>query len=97
MDRSLLNKASDSSDIPTPGYLFIDIKRMINFDVLISGKVIEYLINNRLCKNNHNTKVKVLKIIYNITSDTDNNISNICKRCIIQIPIYIEGRDSSKQ
>eukprot|EP00568_Trieres_chinensis_P009410 CAMPEP_0183295816 /NCGR_PEP_ID=MMETSP0160_2-20130417/3629_1 /TAXON_ID=2839 ORGANISM="Odontella Sinensis, Strain Grunow 1884" /NCGR_SAMPLE_ID=MMETSP0160_2 /ASSEMBLY_ACC=CAM_ASM_000250 /LENGTH=99 /DNA_ID=CAMNT_0025457349 /DNA_START=167 /DNA_END=463 /DNA_ORIENTATION=+ len=62
MDRTALNRATESSDSPTPGYLYVDIAKSAAASPVASQEIVAYLIK-RLQKNNPNVKHKVLKVI----------------------------------
>jgi len=61
MDRGILNKATSSDDVPTPGYLFVDIAKM-TFSVNVISKIVKYL-SQRLRKDNPVVKKKTLLVI----------------------------------
>lgn len=62
-DRSALARATESTESPTPGYLYIDIAKSVSLSPAACNDTISYLIR-RLQKNkNHNVKYKALKVI----------------------------------
>jgi len=62
MDRQILNRATDSTDTPTPGYLYVDISRNVNTSTQASFNTIIYLTHRLSSKSNHNVKYKCLKV-----------------------------------
>lgn len=63
MDRSLLSRATDGSDAPTPGYLYVDIAKNAASSPLACSEIATYLTKRLASKNNHNIKYKCLKVI----------------------------------
>eukprot|EP00586_Coscinodiscus_wailesii_P014815 CAMPEP_0172498614 /NCGR_PEP_ID=MMETSP1066-20121228/114399_1 /TAXON_ID=671091 /ORGANISM="Coscinodiscus wailesii, Strain CCMP2513" /LENGTH=136 /DNA_ID=CAMNT_0013271943 /DNA_START=134 /DNA_END=540 /DNA_ORIENTATION=- len=62
MDRTALARATEGSDAPTPGYLYLDIAKSISSNPSSCKEAVQYL-TRRLQKNNHNIKFKCLKVI----------------------------------
>eukprot|EP00929_Paragymnodinium_shiwhaense_P039637 TRINITY_DN20809_c0_g2_i1.p1 TRINITY_DN20809_c0_g2~~TRINITY_DN20809_c0_g2_i1.p1 ORF type:complete len:805 (-),score=208.11 TRINITY_DN20809_c0_g2_i1:176-2590(-) len=65
MDRSMLNKATSSDDIPTPGYLFTEIAKCTFTDLAASQQLADYLLK-KLEKDDPRVKCKVLRIIRHV-------------------------------
>jgi len=84
MDRQLLSRATDSSDAPTPGYMYLDIAKNAASSPAACMDIAKYLIN-RLQKNNSNVKYKCLKIISK-TSVSPYLKNGQFKRCLAQDP-----------
>lgn len=63
MDRQLLARATDSSDAPTPGYMYNDIAKNAASNPGVCSDVAKYLTGRLASKNNHNVKYKCLKVI----------------------------------
>jgi len=68
MDRSALARATDSSDAPTPGYLFLDIGKSCATGPKACHDTIQYLLK-RLQNKNHNIKYKTLKVIAKVAEN----------------------------
>jgi hypothetical protein len=62
MDKNVLARATEDTDVPTPGYLYGEIARMTNHSHETSIKVQEYLVG-RLKKKQHNIKYKALQVL----------------------------------
>lgn len=62
-DRTSLSRATESSDAPTPGYLFLDIARGAASSPIGCRETAQYLIRRLQNKQNHNIKFKCLKVI----------------------------------
>ena len=63
MDRSLLSRATENSDAPTPGYMYLDIAKNAATSPQICSEIAKYLANRLASKNNSNIKFKCLKVI----------------------------------
>jgi len=62
-DRSALARATESTDSPTPGYLYIDIAKSVSVSPIACKDTITYLIRRLQSNKNHNVKFKCLKVI----------------------------------
>lgn len=62
MDRRALSRATEGTDAPTPGYLYVDLKRIISSNPTAAKDTATWLIN-RLQHKNHNVKYKSLNLI----------------------------------
>eukprot|EP00980_Cylindrotheca_fusiformis_P021404 scaffold8259_cov143-Cylindrotheca_fusiformis.AAC.22 len=63
MDRQLLARATDSSEAPTPGYMYNDIAKNAASNPAVCSDVAKYLTGRLASKNNSNIKFKCLKVI----------------------------------
>jgi hypothetical protein len=63
MDRHLLNRATDGSDAPTPGYLYIDIAKNASSSPMACQEIATFLTRKLANKQNANIKWKCLKVI----------------------------------
>eukprot|EP00934_Nitzschia_sp_Nitz4_P001795 Nitzschia sp. Nitz4//scaffold140_size61219//26573//29005//NITZ4_006439-RA/size61219-augustus-gene-0.63-mRNA-1//-1//CDS//3329536224//1795//frame0 len=63
MDRQLLSRATDNSDAPTPGYMYLDIAKNAASNPATCSEVAKFLTNRLSSRQNHNVKYKCLKII----------------------------------
>jgi hypothetical protein len=63
MDRQLLARATDSSEAPTPGYMYNDIAKNAASNPSVCSDVAKYLTGRLASKNNYNIKHKCLKVI----------------------------------
>jgi len=62
MDRAALSRATESTDAPTPGYLYVDLSRNVSSNPNAAKDTAGWLIQ-RLQNKNHNVKYKCLKLI----------------------------------
>lgn len=65
MDKSLLSRATNTDDSPTPGYLYGEISRMTLHSYETCQKVMDWLVT-RVQKKHHNTKFKTLQVIKHV-------------------------------
>jgi hypothetical protein len=65
-DRSLLARATESTQAPTPGYLYMDIAKNVASSPMACTEVATYLTRRLSSKNNANVKFKCLKVIAKI-------------------------------
>lgn len=63
MDRSLLNRATDGTDAPTPGYLYVDIAKNASSSPMACQEIATFLTRKLANKQNANIKWKCLKVI----------------------------------
>lgn len=63
MDRSLVSRATEGTDAPTPGYLYMDIAKNAGSSPVACQEIAQYLTRRLSSKNNHNIKYKCLKVI----------------------------------
>lgn len=62
-DRQALSRATESTDSPTPGYLFNDIAKSCSSNPSACTDTVTYLIRRLNSKQNHNIKYKCLKVM----------------------------------
>ena len=62
-DRTSLARATDSSDSPTPGYLFLDIAKSVAASPIACTETVGYLRRRLETQKNHNVKYKCCKVI----------------------------------
>ena len=84
MDRQLLARATENSDAPTPGYMYLDIAKNAASNPVICSDIAKYLTRRLASKNNHNIKYKCLKIISKTC--TSPYLRGQFKRCLSQDP-----------
>jgi len=63
MDRQLLNRATDGTDAPTPGYLYVDIAKNASSSPVACTEIATFLTRKLANKQNANIKWKCLKVI----------------------------------
>mmetsp|Transcript_14720 Transcript_14720/g.33157 ORF Transcript_14720/g.33157 Transcript_14720/m.33157 type:complete len:756 (+) Transcript_14720:103-2370(+) len=84
MDRQLLSRATDNSDAPTPGYMYIDIAKNAAGNPQTCADVAKYLTGRLASKNNSNVKFKCLKVISKTAVSP--YLRGQFKRCLSQDP-----------
>ena len=84
MDRSLLSRATDNSNAPTPGYLYLDIAKNAAGSPQTCADVAKYLTGRLASKNNPNVKFKCLKVI--AKTAVSPYLKGQFKRCLSQDP-----------
>jgi hypothetical protein len=84
MDRQLLSRATENSDAPTPGYMYLDIAKNAAGNPSTCAEIAKYLTNRLASKNNSNVKHKCLKII--AKTATSPYLKGQFKRCLAQDP-----------
>ena len=84
MDRQLLARATENSDAPTPGYMYLDIAKNAATNPATCAEIAKYLTNRLASKNNHNIKFKCLKVISKTCSSP--YLRGQFKRCLAQDP-----------
>ena len=63
MDRQLLNRATESTDAPTPGYMYIDIAKNASASPIACQEISTYLTRKLANKQSANIKYKCLKVL----------------------------------
>lgn len=63
MDRGLLNRATDGTEAPTPGYLYVDIAKNASSSPMACQEIATFLTRKLANKQNANVKWKCLKVI----------------------------------
>ena len=84
MDRQLLSRATENSDAPTPGYMYLDIAKNAASNPAVCSDIAKYLTGRLASKNNANIKFKCLKII--AKTATSPYLRGQFKRCLSQDP-----------
>jgi hypothetical protein len=84
MDRQLLARATENSDAPTPGYMYMDIAKNAASNPAICSDIAKYLTGRLAAKNNPNIKFKCLKVISKTA--TSPYLRGLFKRCLAQDP-----------
>jgi len=80
----LLSRATDNSDAPTPGYLYVDIAKNAAGSPQTCADVAKYLTGRLASKNNPNVKFKCLKVI--AKTAVSPYLKGQFKRCLSQDP-----------
>jgi hypothetical protein len=84
MDRQLLARATENSDAPTPGYMYLDIAKNAATNPSTCSDIAKYLTARLASKNNPNIKHKCLKVISKTA--TSPYLRGQFKRCLAQDP-----------
>lgn len=79
--RSLLARATEGTDAPTPGYLYIDLSKACTGNPNVCTDVASYLTKRLATKQNPNIKTKCAKVIAKLC---DSVPRNAFRRCIAQ-------------
>ncbi|GMI49517.1 hypothetical protein ScalyP_jg401 [Parmales sp. scaly parma] len=91
IDRSKLQRATDSSETPTPGYLLVDITKMAATSQTHTSAVIVYLLTTRLPKTSHSTKHKTLKLLIYLCRSLPPGTALLVKRTVTSNPAFIKS------
>lgn len=70
MNKQILNKATESTDTPTPGYIYVEISKNVNSSKQALDDTITYLTRRLNSKSNHNIKYKCLKVFDMISQNS---------------------------
>jgi hypothetical protein len=81
--RALLARATESTDAPTPGYLYVDLAKSATGNPNACQEMASYLTNRLASKNNPNVKFKCCKVISKLCDQVPRNYF---RRCIAQDP-----------
>jgi hypothetical protein len=84
MDRQLLARATENSDAPTPGYMYLDIAKNAASNPQTCAEIAKYLTGRLASKNNPNVKHKCLKVI--AKTAVSPYLRGQFKRCLAQDP-----------
>jgi hypothetical protein len=84
MDRQLLARATENSDAPTPGYMYLDIAKNAAGNPAVCSEIARYLTQRLASKNNPNVKYKCLKVIAKTAESP--YLRGQFKRCMSQDP-----------
>jgi hypothetical protein len=84
MDRQLLARATENSDAPTPGYMYLDIAKNAASNPQTCAEIAKYLTGRLASKHNSNIKFKCLKVI--AKTAVSPYLKGQFKRCLAQDP-----------
>jgi hypothetical protein len=73
MDRSLLARATDGSEAPTPGYLYVDLAKGAAANPSVCLDMVKYLINRLTSKQNVYVKTKACKVLGKLCEQVPRN------------------------
>lgn len=73
MDRQLLSRATDSSEAPTPGYMYVDLAKQATSNPATCQDMATYLTRRLQNKNNPNIKFKCCKVIAKLADQVPRN------------------------
>ena len=73
MDRSLLARATDSSEAPTPGYLYVDLAKQAGGNPATCADMARYLTNRLSTKSNVYIKTKCCKVLAKLCEQVPRN------------------------
>jgi len=68
-DLPSLQRATESTDAPTPGYLYQDIAKSVASSPVANAETVTYLSKRLTSKGNHNVKYKSLKVIQMVSTN----------------------------
>ena len=80
-DRSLLARATEGTDAPTPGYLYLDLAKAASANPSAAAEMASYLTKRLSSKANPNIKAKCCKVIAKLCEQV-----NHFRRCLTQDP-----------
>jgi hypothetical protein len=78
MDRQLLARATEGTDAPTPGYLYVDLAKQATSNPMACQEMANYLINRLQNKQNPNIKWKCCKVIAKLADQVPRNAFRRC-------------------
>ncbi|KAL7570143.1 hypothetical protein ACA910_019982 [Epithemia clementina (nom. ined.)] len=81
MDRNLLARATEGTDAPTPGYLYVDLTKAATSNPSACAEMAQYLTRKLQNKQNPNVKAKCCKVIAKLAEQVPRNQF---RRCIAQ-------------
>ena len=81
MDRNLLARATEGTDAPTPGYLYVDLTKAATANPTACAEMAQYLTRKLQNKQNPNVKAKCCKVIAKLAEQVPRNQF---RRCIAQ-------------
>jgi len=73
MDRSLLARATDSSEAPTPGYIYVDLAKQAGGNPAVCADMARYLTNRLSTKQNVYVKTKCCKVLAKLCEQVPRN------------------------
>ena len=62
MDRGMLARATEGTDAPTPGYLYVDLAKSATANPAVCAEMAQYLTRRLQSKQNPNIKFKISRI-----------------------------------
>jgi len=68
-NRTALTRATESTDSPTPGYLYNDISKSVSASPVACTETVNYLVRRLGTKTNHNIKYKCLKVMQMVATN----------------------------
>jgi hypothetical protein len=83
MDRGMLNRATEGTDAPTPGYLYVDLCKAATSNPTACAEMAQFLTRRLQSKQNPNIKAKCCKVIAKLCEGVPRNQF---RRCIAQDP-----------
>lgn len=83
MDRSLLARATEGTDAPTPGYIYVDLAKAAGANPSAAQEMAQYLTRRLVSKQNPNIKYKCCKVIAKLCEQVPRNQF---RRCVSQDP-----------
>jgi len=83
-DRTSLSRATESSDAPTPGYLYLDIARAASSSPVACHDTVQYLLRRLQTKQQPSIKYKCLKVLQKTVESPMTR--GMCQRTIVQDP-----------
>ena len=95
MDRQLLARATENSDAPTPGYMYLDIAKNAAGNPQTCADIAKYLTGRLASKNNSNVKFKCLKVIAKTAISP--YLRGQFKRCLSQDPRAMQSIKDATQ
>eukprot|EP00527_Entomoneis_sp_CCMP2396_P001627 CAMPEP_0198146980 /NCGR_PEP_ID=MMETSP1443-20131203/32581_1 /TAXON_ID=186043 /ORGANISM="Entomoneis sp., Strain CCMP2396" /LENGTH=783 /DNA_ID=CAMNT_0043811099 /DNA_START=106 /DNA_END=2454 /DNA_ORIENTATION=- len=81
MDRNLLGRATEGTEAPTPGYLYVDLTKAATANPTACAEMAQYLTRKLQNKQNPNVKTKCCKVIAKLSEQVPRNQF---RRCIAQ-------------
>lgn len=78
MDRQLLARATEGTDAPTPGYMYVDLAKAATSNPNACQEMAAYLVNRLQSKNNPNIKWKCCKVIAKLADQVPRNAFRRC-------------------
>jgi hypothetical protein len=83
MDRQLLARATEGTDAPTPGYMYVDLAKSATSNPAAAQEMATYLIKRLQSKQNPNIKWKCCKVLAKLCEQVPRNQF---RRCLTQNP-----------
>ena len=86
MDRGMLARATEGTEAPTPGYLYIDLAKQAASNPVACQEMATYLTRRLQSKNNPNIKYKCCKVLTKLCESVPRNAF---RRCVAQHPAAV--------